>query len=78
MAVCAICGKKSHVGYNVSHSNNHTKRRWSPNLQKIRTVLPSGEVQRLTVCSRCLSAGKVKKAAPRGSRAKALAAAGKK
>ena len=33
---CAICGKKPMTGNNVSHAHNLTKRRWLPNLQKIR------------------------------------------
>ncbi len=31
--VCQITGKKAMVGYNVSHANNRTKRRFYPNLQ---------------------------------------------
>ncbi|MBX3102803.1 MAG: 50S ribosomal protein L28 [Bacteroidetes bacterium] len=34
--VCDITGKKPVVGNNVSHSNNKTKRRFLPNLQKKR------------------------------------------
>jgi large subunit ribosomal protein L28 len=30
--VCQITGKKPIVGYNVSHANNKTKRRFLPNL----------------------------------------------
>ncbi len=38
--VCAITGKKPHVGNNVSHANNKTKRRFYPNLQKKRFYIP--------------------------------------
>ena len=31
--VCAVTGKKTHFGNNVSHANNKTRRRWQPNLQ---------------------------------------------
>ncbi|MCZ7563703.1 MAG: 50S ribosomal protein L28 [Burkholderiales bacterium] len=31
--VCQVTGKKPIVGYNVSHANNRTKRRFLPNLQ---------------------------------------------
>ncbi len=31
---CIVTGKKVATGYNVSHSNRHTKRRLFPNLQK--------------------------------------------
>ena len=30
--VCQITGKKPAAGYNVSHANNRTKRRFEPNL----------------------------------------------
>jgi large subunit ribosomal protein L28 len=38
-----------------------TKRRFDPNLQKIRIML-KGSPQRAYVCTRCLKAGKVQKA----------------
>jgi large subunit ribosomal protein L28 len=31
--VCQITGKRPISGHNVSHANNHTKRRFLPNLQ---------------------------------------------
>jgi large subunit ribosomal protein L28 len=34
--VCAVTGKRPMVGNNVSHANNHTKRRFMPNLQSRR------------------------------------------
>ena len=58
---CDICGKKPSVGNAVSHAHNLTKRRWKPNLQSIRTATPSGNARRMTVCTRCLKAGKVLK-----------------
>jgi large subunit ribosomal protein L28 len=61
MARCALCGKKRIVGNNVSHANNKTKRLILPNLQKMRIVTESG-VKRLSVCTRCLRSGRVKKA----------------
>ena len=33
---CEVCGKVGSVGSNVSHAHNVTKRRWEPNLQRIR------------------------------------------
>ena len=33
---CDICGKGSLTGNHVSHAHNLTKRRWLPNLQKVR------------------------------------------
>jgi large subunit ribosomal protein L28 len=59
--VCEICGKRPQVGYNVSHARNRTKRRWYPNLQKVRALLPNGQVKRIRVCTKCIKAGKVVK-----------------
>lgn len=59
--VCDICGKGPISGHNVSHSHKLTKRRWLPNLQKIR-VKVDGEVKKLRVCTQCIRAGKVEKA----------------
>ena len=59
-AKCDICGKGPSTGFNVSHSNRHTKRRWKPNLHSMRASI-KGSVQRVKVCSSCLSAGKVTK-----------------
>ena len=39
--VCQISGKKTATGFNVSHANNHTKRKFYPNLQKQRFYVPS-------------------------------------
>jgi large subunit ribosomal protein L28 len=50
------------VGNNVSHANNHTKRRWKPNLRKVRAVT-QGSVRSIQVCTRCLRSGKVIKPA---------------
>lgn len=57
--MCEICGKKPMVGNHVSHAHNKTKRRFKPNLQKVRAQQPSGEVKRITVCTRCLRSGLV-------------------
>jgi large subunit ribosomal protein L28 len=59
---CEICGKRPVVGNNVSHANNHTKRRWKPNLRKVRAVR-NGSVRYIQVCTRCLRSGKVVKPA---------------
>ena len=39
--VCQVTGKKPMVGNNVSHANNHTKRRFLPNLQSRRFWIES-------------------------------------
>jgi large subunit ribosomal protein L28 len=59
--VCAICGKKPGFGHHRSHSMVATKRRFEPNLQRVRVVL-GGKATRAYVCTRCLKAGKVQKA----------------
>ena len=60
--VCHSCGKKPAFGQSRSHSMVATKRRFNPNLQKVR-VLIAGAPRRVYVCTRCLKAGKVTKAA---------------
>ncbi len=59
--VCKVCGKGSLYGNKVSHANNKTKRRWEPNLQKIKIVL-DGSVVSAYVCSQCIKSGKIHKA----------------
>ncbi len=58
---CAICGKHPSVGNNVSHAKNRTKRRWLPNLQRMKVKL-DGSVRTVRVCTKCLKANKVQKA----------------
>lgn len=58
--VCEICGKKPLYGNNVSHANNRTRRRFEPNLQKVRALV-NGQRKRITVCTSCIQAGKVMK-----------------
>jgi len=59
--VCDICGKRPMTGNNVSHSHKASKRRWLPNLQKIK-VNVDGKTVRMRVCTSCIRSGKVKKA----------------
>ena len=59
--VCAICGKGPGFGNSRSHSMVATKRRFDPNLQRVRVML-NGVAKRAYVCTRCLKAGKVEKA----------------
>lgn len=58
---CEICGKGTMSGMNVSHSHLKTKRRWYPNIQRVRAIV-DGEVKRVNVCTRCLRSGKVQRA----------------
>ena len=64
---CFTCGKGVAFGNNVSHANNKTRRTWRPNLQVARIEL-DGKIQKIKVCTRCLNAGKIKRA-PRGKAA---------
>jgi large subunit ribosomal protein L28 len=41
-----------------------TRRRWNPNLQKIR-IQEGASIKRVYVCTSCLKASKVQKAPPR-------------
>ncbi|NOY59951.1 MAG: 50S ribosomal protein L28 [Calditrichaeota bacterium] len=58
---CGICGKGPLVGNNVSHAHNLTKRRWMPNIKKMR-IIENRSTKRVYVCTRCLRSGKVVKA----------------
>jgi large subunit ribosomal protein L28 len=59
--VCDICGKHASVGNSISHAHNTTLRRWQPNLRHVRALV-AGQVKRISVCAKCLKAGKVLKA----------------
>lgn len=59
--VCDICGKRPQTGNNVSHANNKNKRRFLPNLQKVRARMQNGSVKRVRVCTRCLRTGSIVK-----------------
>lgn len=59
---CYVCAKGPTFGNNVSHANNKTRRRWLPNLRRVHIVTETGEAKHVRVCTRCLSAGKVRKA----------------
>ena len=60
--VCELCGKRPAVGNNVSHAHNKTKRRFKPNLQRVRAAV-QGTTRRIRVCTRCIRSGKVTKVA---------------
>ncbi len=58
---CYVCNKGPATGNRVSNANNKRKRRFMPNLQRIR-IVEDGRTVRVRVCTRCLKAGKVVKA----------------
>jgi large subunit ribosomal protein L28 len=45
----------------ISHSHRRTKRRWDPNIQRVRAVV-NGSTKRIDVCTSCIRAGKITKA----------------
>jgi large subunit ribosomal protein L28 len=60
-SVCEICGRHPGFGMKVSHSHRRSKRRWNPNVQRVRAVV-DGVPRRVNVCTKCLKAGKVRRA----------------
>lgn len=60
-SVCEVCGKRPHFGMSVSHSHKRNRRRWNPNIQRVRAIV-AGAPRRLNVCTGCLKAGKITKA----------------
>jgi large subunit ribosomal protein L28 len=72
--VCEVCGKGVHAGNTIVrhglrkakggiglHTTGVTKRRFLPNLQRIR-VSENGGVKRKTVCTACIRSNKITKA----------------
>ncbi len=59
--VCEICGKKPMAGSNVSHAHNVTKRRFNPNLQRVRHM-SNGRIKKIMACTSCIKSGNVVKA----------------
>ena len=57
-AVCDICAKSPGFGNNRPWSRKITKRRFDPNIQRVRATV-NGAPKRLNVCTGCLKAGKV-------------------
>ncbi len=61
--VCSVCNKAPKFGNNRSHSMRATPRRFNVNVQKVRILQNGVTPVRAYVCTRCLKAGKVVKAA---------------
>ena len=59
--ICHVCAKGPAFGNNRSHSMVATRRRFDPNLQRVR-IDDGGTPRRVYVCTRCLKAGKIVKA----------------
>ncbi|MDY0133318.1 MAG: 50S ribosomal protein L28 [Desulforegulaceae bacterium] len=58
---CTICGKKPMTGNTISHAHNVNKRRFNPNIQKVRAKI-KGSVKTIQACTNCIKSGKVEKA----------------
>lgn len=71
---CEICGKKTRVGNQIARrgrakylggvgvkTTGITRRTFEPNLQKIRVQTDSGTVRRMTLCTKCLRSGNIRK-----------------
>ncbi|MBI4550505.1 MAG: 50S ribosomal protein L28 [Candidatus Omnitrophica bacterium] len=74
MRICDICGKRPISGNSIARrglakskggvgikTTGIKRRRFFPNLQKIRAIFPSGSVKTVKVCVSCIQAGKVTK-----------------
>ena len=59
---CKICGKGPSFGNVISHANNTRRRRWNPNLQRVRAVV-DGARKQIRVCTSCIRSGRITKAA---------------
>lgn len=70
MKQCAICGKSPQFGQGIRYDHGgswetrapRTKRRWIPNLQVAR-IRHNGSTRKIRICTKCLKAGKVARAA---------------
>ena len=71
---CFVCGKGTMSGHSVSHAHNLTKRKWNPNLQRVRAQV-EGRAQNVDVCTRCLRGNKIQKAVRGRGRTAATASA---
>ena len=76
---CSVCGKRSQMGNSVETRGKAkylggvgtkitgiTRRKFKPNLQRIRVALPDGMGnKRVLVCTQCIRSGAVRKAVKR-------------
>lgn len=65
MAKCEICEKTLSHGNKLSITRSHISKRstrtWKPNIRTVKAMV-DGEPKRITVCAKCLRAGKVTRA----------------
>jgi len=71
---CQICGKKAAMGNSVAHRGKAkylggvgtkitgiSRRKFRPNLQKVRVTTPNGTHKTMRVCAQCIRSGAVTK-----------------
>jgi len=67
-ANCDVCAKGPSFGNAVSRLGRNamnrrvkgrSKRRWDPNIQRVRVIINGVTPKRMNVCTSCLKAGKV-------------------
>lgn len=88
MARCAITGKTTSFGIKYARRgaakkkggsgakiSGKTRRKFKPNLQTVRAIMPDGTIKRIKVCASAIKKGLVKKAPPRGFSSKQYKAA---
>jgi len=65
MAKCAYCNKQTSFGKQLSITRSHISKRTTrtvkPNLRTVKALI-DGEPKRVSVCVKCLRAGKVQRA----------------
>lgn len=66
MRICDITGKGKQYGNNVSFSQRHTKKVWSPNLQT-KTLIVDGKKVRLKVSTQAIRTLKKKGLLPKAA-----------
>jgi large subunit ribosomal protein L28 len=72
--LCEVCGKKTQVGNAVETRGKAkylggvgtkitgiTRRRFKPNLQRVRVVTPNGTHKSMRVCAQCIRGGAIRK-----------------
>lgn len=72
--ICQICGKKPAMGNSVAHRGKAkylggvgtkitgiSRRKFRPNLQKVRVTTPNGTHKTMRVCVQCIRSGAVTK-----------------
>jgi len=72
--VCEVCGKSSSMGNKVTHRGKAkylggvgtkitgiTRRKFKPNLQRVRVTAANGTHKTMRVCTQCIRSGAIKK-----------------